>query len=54
MKKEAKKNWWLLGYYNVLIQQKYNLKKMGLYMGTIKEHNDALISILENDYDIKK
>lgn len=47
------KNAFLFKYLKDLKQNKYNLKKSGLYLGIIKEHTEALIQILEEDYEIK-
>jgi hypothetical protein len=49
---EENHNIWLVAYLGVLRQWRYNLKANGLYIGQIKELNDGLIKVLNEDYEI--
>lgn len=49
-----KTNLWIDIYLKDLKQNKYNLKKVGLYMGQIKIFTDVLIKELEDTYDYEK
>ena len=44
-------NMWIDSYLKDLKQNKYNLKKKGLFFGQIKELTDTLIKELEDTYD---
>ncbi len=45
------KNMWLVKLKKDLLQNKYNLKKSGLYFGFIKQNIENLLSSLA-DYDV--
>lgn len=51
-KNELEFNQWLVKLQKDLKQNKYNLKKAGLYTGEIKKGVEKLISVLKEDYDM--
>jgi hypothetical protein len=53
---KAKKdfNMWLVKLQKDLKQNKYSLKKTGLYDGLIAEHIDALLNVLKEDYGMNE
>lgn len=52
-KMKERKNFWLTKLFQDLKQNRYNLKKHYLYHGLVKEHIEALLKVLNEDYDIK-
>lgn len=51
---ESDKNMWLVKLQNDLKQNKYNLKKAGLYRGVLAEQIDLLLDILKEDFDMNE
>ena len=51
--KKPNYNIWLVKLQKDLKQNKYNLTREGIYLGSVEEHIEALLDILKNDYDMK-